>query len=163
MHATCIYPKYWNFYEFQNLTVQLTGRKNPIKNFNSFDSRWIVETTVKIFVLKFMVGKKIFGVVKDGWHRFSGISPLDSCNTLKFYLCCYIDSAWEFPPPGTSSFDTYWSITCQSSPKISKTLGFGCSSAIVSGPLSSLSEFVIHSVQRCVLVDYWKVKLIFPL
>ena len=48
MLATCIYPKYWNFYEFQNLTVQLTDRKNPMKNFNSFDSRWIVETTVKI-------------------------------------------------------------------------------------------------------------------
>ena len=48
MLAACIYPKYWNFYEFQNLTVQLTGRKNPMKNFNSFDSRWVVETTVKI-------------------------------------------------------------------------------------------------------------------
>ena len=66
----------------------------------------------------------------------------------------YTDSPWEFSPPGASSFDTYSSMTCQSSAEISKMLGFGHSPAIVSDPFSLLSEFEIHSVQRCVLVDY---------
>ena len=60
MLATCIHPKYWNFYEFQTLTVLLTGRENPMKNFNSFDSRWVVETTVKIFEIS-GGGEEIFG------------------------------------------------------------------------------------------------------
>ena len=64
MLATCIYPKYWNVYEFQNLTFQLTGRNNPMKNFSSFDSRWVVDTTVKI--VEISGAEEFLGVVKDG-------------------------------------------------------------------------------------------------
>ena len=57
--------------------------------------------------------------------------------------------------PRLDRVNTHSRITCRSSPEISKTLGFGHSSAIiVSGPHSLLSEFEIHSVQRCLLVDY---------
>ena len=34
-------------------------QKEPMKNFNSFNSRWVVETTVKIFEIS--SGEEIFG------------------------------------------------------------------------------------------------------
>ena len=101
-----------------------------------------------------MVGKNFWGYGSTWLTEV--FYPLDSCDILiqVLSLFSYTDSSWEFPPSGTSSFNTHSSITCQSSPEISSTLSFGHSSAIVSGPHSLLSEFKIHSVQRCVLVDY---------
>ena len=52
-------------------------------------------------------------------------------------------------------------MSCQSSPEISKMLGFNHLSAIVSGPISWLSESEIHSVESCDQVDCCKMKLIF--
>ena len=126
-----------------------------MKNLNSIDSRWVVETTVKIWEIS--GGEEIFWVwlkwLTEIFRYFTRWILITS--QPEFYLCCYTDSPWEFPPPGTSSFNTHSRITCQSSPEISKTLGFGHLSAIiVSGPRSLLSEFEIHSVQRCVPVDY---------
>ena len=46
-----------------------------MKNLNSIDSRWVVETTtVKIWEIS--GGEEMFlGMVKDGWQRYSGILP----------------------------------------------------------------------------------------
>ena len=38
-------------------------RQNPIKNFNSIGSRWVVETAVKIWEIS---GRNFLGVIKDG-------------------------------------------------------------------------------------------------
>ena len=39
--------------------ISVDRRKNPMKNFNSFDSRWVVETVIKIFEIS--GGEEIFG------------------------------------------------------------------------------------------------------
>ena len=39
-------------------------KQNPLKNSNSIDSRWVLDTTVKSG--KFLVGKKVLGEFKDG-------------------------------------------------------------------------------------------------
>ena len=94
---------------------------------------------------------RIFGsMVHDGRQRY--FTPWILVTSLSLFS--YTDSSSEFPSSGTSSFNTHSSITCQSSPEISSTLSFGHSSAIVSGSHSLLSESEVHSVQRCVLVDY---------
>ena len=72
--------------------------------------------------------------------------PLYSCNTSIWVLSLLL--YWFTLRVPAHPHLIFSSITCQSSPEISKTLGFGRSSAIVSGPLSSLNEFEIHSVLR---------------
>ena len=57
------------------------GRQNPMKNFSSIDSRWVVETTVKIWEIS--GGKKFFWVwLKIADRDIHVFRPLDSCNTL---------------------------------------------------------------------------------
>ena len=52
-----------------------------MKNLNSIDSRWVVETTVKIWDIS--GGEEIFGVwLKMADRDIQVFYPLDSCNIL---------------------------------------------------------------------------------
>ena len=53
-----IYSKYWNFLWIPKAHSSV-DRQNPMKNFNSIDSRWVVETTVKIWEIS--GGEEVFG------------------------------------------------------------------------------------------------------
>ena len=56
-------------------------RQNPMKNFNSMDCRWVVETTVKIWEI--CGGEEILWVwLKMADREMQEFYPLDSCNTV---------------------------------------------------------------------------------
>ena len=56
-------------------------RENPMKNFSSINSRWVVETTVKIWEIS---GREEFFWVrlKMADRDIQVFHPLDYCNTL---------------------------------------------------------------------------------
>ena len=56
-------------------------RQNPMKNFNFIDSRWVMETTVKIWEIS--VWEEIFWMwLKMADRDIQVFHPLDSCNIL---------------------------------------------------------------------------------